>query len=314
MTKQVNRDRISILYQSGISNAMEVTRRTGIPKSMVYRTISKLNAKISIMRERRSRKGRVIVKNDTISLVKLARNNRHMSIRKLTSKFNTTRSNTYSRETVRQHLKRLGHTRKVAKPIPFLTQRHMDRRVSWAKENKATGWEKVVYSDEMSIWLSRGKVCLWCKRDEHPVKPTSKHTPKLHVWGAFSARSTFPLKIFWENLTGLGYIHISNECLIAQGQVLYPDGWIFQDNDPKHTSKIAKDFMQKEGIARMDWPACSPDLNPIENLWAWIKMQVNLRSPKTLGELEKVVNQVWESISIEFLRPYWESMKKRLVW
>ena len=42
-------------------------------------------------------------------------------------------------------------------------------------------------------------------------------------------------------------------------------------------------------------------------------MQVNLRSPKSLVELEKVVNQVWESISIEFLRPYWESMKKRVV-
>ena len=83
MTEQVNRDKISILYQSGISNAMELTRRTGIPKSMVYRTISKLNAKISIMRERRSRKGRVIVKNDTISLVKLARNNRHMSIQEV---------------------------------------------------------------------------------------------------------------------------------------------------------------------------------------------------------------------------------------
>ena len=113
MTEQVNRDKISILYQSGITNAMEVSRRTGIPKSTVYRTISKLNTKISIMRERGSGKGRVINKNDTISLVKLARNNRRMSIRKLTSKFNTTRSNTYSRETVRQHLKRLGHTERL---------------------------------------------------------------------------------------------------------------------------------------------------------------------------------------------------------
>ena len=243
MTEQMHRDKISTLFQSGITNAMEVSRRTGIAKSTVYRTISNLKAEISVKRKRGSGKRRVINKKDTISLVKLARNNRHMSIRELTSKFNITRSNKYSRETVRQHLKRLGHTRKVAKPIPFLTQRHMDRRVSWAKENKLTDWEKVVFSDEMSIWLSRGKIFLWCKSDEHPIKPTSKHTPKIHVWGAFSARGTFPLKIFRENLTGLGYIRILNECLIAQSQVLYPDGWIFRrtmiPNTPPRLLKIS---------------------------------------------------------------------------
>ncbi|KAI6651933.1 hypothetical protein LOD99_4812 [Oopsacas minuta] len=67
--------------------------------------------------EERFRKWGIISKNDTVSLVKLASNNRQMSIRKLTSKFNNTRSNTYSRETVRQHLKRLGHTREVAKQL-----------------------------------------------------------------------------------------------------------------------------------------------------------------------------------------------------
>ena len=71
--------------------------------------------------------------------------------------------------------------------------------------------------------------------------------------------------------------------------------------------------MRKEGIVRIDWPACNPDLNPIKNLWARIKMQLNLRSPRTLGELEKSLNEVWEINSIDFLRQYREPMKKRVV-
>ena len=54
---------------------------------------------------------------------------------------------------------------------------------------------------------------------------------------------------------------------MEQASVLYSDGWVFQeDNDPKHTSKVVKGFMQDRDISRMDWPACSPDMNPIENI------------------------------------------------
>ena len=160
-----------------------------------------------------------------------------------------------------------GYRHKVVRIVPMLTDRHKEQRVLWARNNKETDWERVVFSDEMSIWLAGGKIQLWCKGSQEAVKPRNKHSPKLHVWGAFSARGTFPLKVFRENLFGEVYTNILKECLVTQAETLYPNGWIFQeDNDPKHTSKVAKIFREVNGIVRMEWPAFSPDLNPIENL------------------------------------------------
>ena len=75
------------------------------------------------------------------------------------------------------------------------------------------------------------------------------------------------------------------------------DNWrLQQDNDPKYTSRLAKEFLRNNVLEVMDWPSNSPDLNPIENLWAIVKGNVERRLPKNLGELERFMAEEWRAI------------------
>ena len=69
-----------------------------------------------------------------------------------------------------------------------------------------------------------------------------------------------------------------------------------QDNDPKHTSRIAKEFLDNNVPEVMDWPSNSPDLNPIENMWAIIKRNVEIRQPKNIVELDRFMVEEWNNI------------------
>ena len=73
--------------------------------------------------------------------------------------------------------------------------------------------------------------------------------------------------------------------------------FVFQhDNDPKHTSHLVKNYPLKAKIIALDWPAQSPDLNPIENLWGELKSRVHARKPSNLQQLEQFVKKEWAKI------------------
>lgn len=60
------------------------------------------------------------------------------------------------------------------------------------------------------------------------------------------------------------------------------------------------------------WPSNSPDLNPIENVFAWLKVYVERAAPSTQQELEAAVRAAWESYPIESTERLMDSMTDRL--
>ena len=85
-----------------------------------------------------------------------------------------------------------------------------------------------------------------------------------------------------------------------------------QDNDPKHTAKYTKDFLDAKGIERLDWPAYSPDLNPIENVWGEIKRRIGEKEFASKMECFIEVREHWKSLTEEYAKKLIFSMRKRM--
>ena len=75
----------------------------------------------------------------------------------------------------------------------------------------------------------------------------------------------------------------------------YPDGHhLQQDNDPKHASHRIAYFFEQHGINWWPTPPESPDLNPIENVWGFLKCFLPTTfKPKNLEELKDGIKQFW---------------------
>jgi len=165
----------------------------------------------------------------------------------------------------------------------------------------------IIWTDETSFWRNKSKSGHgWVCRDGEDMDieseaPINLNGPKVHVWGAISAKGKFKLYLFEENLTSELYIKILRSRL-AEMKKVFPEGFYFMhDNDPKHKSRPVKEFAQKNLLEILPWPSYSPDFNLIERVWAWLKKKIAADSVENITELKKSIKKHWKSIPTNYI-------------
>ncbi len=233
-----------------------------------------------------------------------------------------------SSQTVRNraHKARMWARKAIRKPI--LLHRHKAARMGFSRLYERWNrrqWEDTLYTDECKFGLHRidKRVLVWRRSGEEMdaacVLPRETMMGgSIMCWGGFSVRGgrTDLVEIPPPGgLTGVRYRDlIVRPQIVPAARAIGNNFMLLQDNAPCHTANVVRTYMDQNNIERFDWPAKSPDLNPIENLWDFLKRMVQKRitAQSRLADLRRILQEEWRRIPVPYLRKLAYSMRRRL--
>ena len=208
------------------------------------------------------------------------------------------------------------------KPVskPSLTAAMRRKHLKWAKQHQTwtvEDWCKVCFSDESSfqcevaytprVWHQRGRPI--------PSRPTVKFPTKVMVWSVMSYKGAGRLHVVENTMNSDQYIKVLSARMIPQAREWFPGDYVFmQDGAPCHTSRKSMKYLADNHVTVLPWPGNSPDLNPIETLWAIVKRRLRKQTITTQQAIITSLISAWcrDASIADTCRKLVESMPQRV--
>lgn len=224
-----------------------------------------------------------------------------------------------SQSTILRDLRFLGFRALVRRRIPILDPSVHRKRLAFAKKRlrswKPNDTKGIVFSDEH--WVStndHSSRLQWVtdRKDLLPrVRRNVKSVPHVMVWAAVGYGYKSPIVVYPLGET-VNHTTYKEKCLA----VLLPQikGRIFQQDGarPHWQHTVLPYIKQHEVDVIQDWPANSPDLNVIEELWPELNRRVANLAPTTNAGLVSAIHQAWQSIPMSVINAHINSFQNKL--
>ena len=301
--------RIIGLSEMGVKQE-DIAQRFGVNQSVVSRLISKHAATGDVADRPRSGRPKVTTPREDRRIINLARRNRFKPATKIRHEMVRIINHPLSYSTVERRLLRAGYRARRPRKGPLLTAGHRQTRLQWAQTRQNYNirtWRRYIWSDESryKLYFADGRARV--RRlpheefnDECIQARRAFGGGSVMVWAAFTFDHKLDIELINGNMNGVMY-----RDQILAGSVLpfiqaHPaTRWVYQDDNARpHRARIVQQYKQTNGICSVDWPACSCDMAPIENVWDYLQRRVNnvQPGPANLQQLWVILHREWNLI------------------
>lgn len=321
------KEAIVSLHKSGLKHA-EISRRLNIPRTTVSCVISRYRERGNVENIRRTGAQAKLKARDTRGLLRIVKENRKRVLSDVTALFNERRNvgETVSKRTIQRTLYKQGYFRRVVRKRIRIREANRKARIAWCRGNRYKTinayWNRVIFSDECKIDIGTdNRVFIWRRVREEwmPCCLSQPPTPKfsLMVWGCITFNGVGTITVIDGIVNAQRYIDILEAHLWPVVVRHFPeDNYIYQDdNAPVHRARIVQDYKRENNIHSMVWPAQSPDLNIIENMWLRLKRELRNgdRIYTTKLEVEAAVRRIWENTPVDYVQCLYRSIPRRIL-
>ena len=222
---------------------------------------------------------------------------------------------------------------KAVQTRPILNAMSRARRIRFSQQQHNPDRMIAIDSTYFTLGTVQRRRKYWTKKGTPVVAGKPNKSQQLHVYGGITAHGKTRLvfvtgttghkKVYHNRkgkMSGVGaeeFQDIMRDSLMPDAQQLAAAAgvgsftWLI-DNAPAHSATSTKQFLTSEGISYCkNWPANSPDLNPIENVWAWMKNKVYRKHYISLADLKRAVVAAWAELPNSMCRNLMHSLQRR---